>query len=82
MMSTSDSDRVVPHADEMTPWGKTNQELYNEGVARFEAAKAAGLHPDPFPWLAEGRLPSDLAMLGINAAAPLESERDLGRGHR
>jgi hypothetical protein len=76
-MPTSDSDRVVPNADEMTPWGKTNQELYDEGVAKFEAAKAAGLHPVPFPWLAQGRLPSHLAS-GTNATRPLESERDLG----
>ena len=75
-MPTSGSDHLVPHADEMTPWGKTNQQLYEEGVARFEAAKAAGLHPAPFPWLAEGRIPSDLAMRGINANAPLQSESD------
>ena len=73
---TPKSDRKVPRGDEMTPWGRTNQELYDEGVAKFEAAKAAGMHPHPFPWLAQGRLPSDLAMRGINATAALESEAD------
>lgn len=79
-MPTSDSDRVVPNVDEMTPWGKTNQQLYDEGLAKFEAAKAAGLHPAPFPWLAEERLPSDLAMRRVNAATPLEPERVSRRG--
>ena len=52
----------IPDGDAITPWGKAKHELYDEGVARFEAAKAAGLHPDPFPWLAEGRESSEMAL--------------------
>lgn len=48
----------VPEGNKMTTWGKTNQELYDEAMAKHAAAKAAGLRPDPFPWLAKDGEPS------------------------
>jgi hypothetical protein len=45
----------VPNGQVMTPWGKTRQELYDEAMAEFNAAKAAGLRVDPAPWLSRIR---------------------------
>jgi hypothetical protein len=53
--SQEDACRIAASSDEMTPWGKTKKELYDEAMERFEEAKAAGLHPDPFLWLTRGR---------------------------
>jgi hypothetical protein len=62
MMSETD----IPNGGEMTAWGKTRKELYDEAMSEFEAAKVAGLKPDPFPWLTRGR--------SVNAP-PLERRR-------
>ena len=60
----------VPDGHELTPWGETRQQLYDEAVARFEATRGAGLHPDPFPWLNRNRRQGEERVFGIGCPGP------------